>query len=496
MGELEPTTIVDEIADRFSSYVGRGVALDEFNAEPETNIRNLPELLELYFVLTGRELGDEVKTRSGIDGPIENVPPSWDVGVLDFLSLLPYRVAELETTTRQRITQYEGEVRGQIDWQETIKQRSRAPGSGGQLFACRERREIVSTNENKVLLTLLANVHQIVDRFVKRQGSDLPDFEWFEPWFDDTDSRQILTQILERNPYLSNLEISPTAVPPRVLRAGSQSRDPLYREAASLLKTLQRLQSETLTDEEAAQILSTTFFVPDEEDDDTLYELYWAIELLDALENQDPTYRQITHSTDLVAEWETDTARYQLFHDWTGTYRDRQLLSFDRRVADIETDVRFDESPKYLARTCGALRTWGSIAPAVTGSNTLTFESGRPDLVLLRYDRTSATLTDVLLGEVKFSSHTQMVKRGLRELLEYATYAKVGREINHDIHERDTEYLLPDANPFGSPHVSLALFTEEPVLESMPFENELAVYRFQDDIHTPSLGDGIVTVTA
>ncbi|WP_306057032.1 hypothetical protein [Natronococcus wangiae] len=484
MGDLEPTEIVDEIADRFSSYVGRGVALNMFNAEPETNIQNLFELLELYFVLTGRVL-DDVKTRSAVDEPIENVPNSWNVGILDFVSLLPHRVAGLETTTRKKTVQYEGEVRGQIDWQETIKQRSRSPGSGGQLFVCRERREVVLTDENEVLLTLLANVERIVTHFIEEQGEDLPDFEWFSPWFDDTKSRRILTQVLDRNPYLSDLEVSPEAVSARKLRAGSRSRNPLYREAAELLETLQRLQSGELTETEAEQILSTTFFVPDDEDDDTLYELYWAIELLDAFEDQNPTYRQLTQSTDLVAEWKTEDARYQLFHDWSGTYRGRQLLSFDRKVDDVETHVRFDEPPKYLARTKEALQTWGRLAPEVTDSESLQFKTGRPDLALLRYDRSSSTLMDVFLGEVKFSSDIQLVKRGLRELLEYATYAKVGQDLDHEIHDVDTEYLLPGADPFESLHVSLGLFTEDPSLKATNPEDGLAVYQFQDNILSP-----------
>ncbi len=477
--------MVEDIADSFSSYIGRGVDGGEFSADPTLEIDRLSALLELYFVLTGQTLSEDIRKRREISEPIKDVPSSWDIGVLDFVSLLPARVQELETTTQSTTVRYEGEVRGPIDWQETIKQRARSPGHGGQLFACRERQEVILTDENKVLLTLLSNIHQIVSRFEQAHSENLDEFKWFSDWFPDSHARTILQTVLRQNPYLSDLDRSSRHVPPRTLRAGFRSRNPLYREAATLLNRLQKLQAGELTTEESKELLKSRFFVPEDDDAATLFELYWAMRILDTYKNHSPQYRQVTQSRGLVAEWTTATSRYQLFRDWDGTYQDEEILSFARTASDIESEIEIYEPPKYLARTKSALDNWATYTKDLTGRSAGQFKSGRPDIVLLQFQDTSNVLKSVFLGEVKFSSDLEEVKKGIRELFEYASYAKIGRDGTHDLHQNSSPYLIPDGDPFSSPHISLGLFTEQPQLQAVPRSPQFRTYTYGDSIETP-----------
>jgi hypothetical protein len=70
--------------------------------------------------------------------------------------------------------------------------------------------------------------------------------------------------------------------------------------------------------------------------------------------------------------------------------------------------------------------------------------SGRPDIVVEVYEKGADTRLPhrVLLGEIKYTESEQTFARGLRELLEYTRFARIGDTYLHEAADIDVGGLL------------------------------------------------------
>ncbi len=85
-----------------------------------------------------------------------------EVGVIDFVQELPERVRRIKTTVTKSTRKLEGEVRGRIDWQETIKERYKTNPKNQTLFACSQTKKNYNIQENLVLKQLLSVIHKTI----------------------------------------------------------------------------------------------------------------------------------------------------------------------------------------------------------------------------------------------------------------------------------------------------------------------------------------------
>lgn len=463
--------LVDATADYLSAYIG-SVSIDPIvqQLEPKVNIAGLTELLEYYFLLTGSELGPDTTNRSSIEQSRDDTGGIVDahgipVGVLDFVSLLPSRLRTLDPATRQDVNIYDGEIRGQIDWNQTIKHRYSAGDTQGQRFACRVQQRTVNTAKNRVLVDLLTTIKRILDRFDKELAPDEEDkiLGWFEPWESSTAQRATLENELD-NVYLSQLTLNENPVDSRELADVRNARDPLYREAAALLTNYRRLTRGNLTDLEAKRLLRMNPFAPPEEDDGTsaLYELYWIFKLLDQFEK--PRFKQIAlERNQLIAAWEEADSEYLVFNDWSGFvhWQDERgyvdYLDISWEMDDI-AETTWDDSSEdeFMRRHQSVLKHKHQISDSVFG-----YEYGRktPDIVLLKLDaeKSAPRLEGIFIGEVKLSVESSYLKTGLEQLLEYGAHAKFGDHLRWaDGH--DGPYIASDVEILGSPKFELGYF--------------------------------------
>lgn len=414
-------TLVGEIASSFSVYLGRGIQLDSIleDVDPTLNIENLDELLDIHFLLSGRQLSAEAEQRPP---QLEvDVPVTLDIGVMDFMSLLRRRLRRLHTTTKRETHQFEGELRGRIDWQETIKARYRTGNPDSLTFACELTEETITTPENLVLWELLTTIRDAHSRAVDLL--DESEVSWFDPWLDDSMLQNHLDAGLT-DVYLSTLEDADVTVSDRMIRAVSEARSPLYREAAELLNWYRKLKRHDIDPREAKSLLGRQLFYPDPEREDydevpTLFELYWVFKLLEAYDN--PRLRLITGPTNLVAAWREAGTQYELYHDWTGG----NTLTFTPPIFDREDLGEAEGDDRYLRRLDHLLSTQTTSTEAVFDHRRPTDpDQLRPDFVLLRRDVDTEELERIAIGEVKYTRKQSTAADGLEELLEYMIYAR------------------------------------------------------------------------
>ncbi|MFD1588144.1 hypothetical protein ACFR9U_14260 [Halorientalis brevis] len=467
--------LVREIASSFSVYLGRGIQLDSIleNVDPTLNIENIDELLDIHFLLSGEKLSPQAEQRPP---RLEvDVPVTLDYGVMDFISLLRRRLRRLYTTTKRETQQFEGQLRGRINWQETIKARYREGNPDSLTFACELTEETVTTPENLVLWELLTTIHDAHSR-----ASDIVDQDeatWFDLWLDDSMLQNHLEAGLS-DVYLSSLKDADVTVSDRMIRAVSESRSPLYREAADLLNWYRRLKRHDIDDSEAKSLLGRQLFYPDPKREDydevpTLFELYWVFRLLEAYDN--PRLRLITGPTDLVAAWRESETQYELYHNWTGG----NMLTFKPPVFDREDLAESKDEDRYLRRLDHLLNTQARSTEAVFGHQRPTSpDERRPDFVLLRRDVDTDEIERIAIGEVKYTRLQSTAADGLEELLEYMIYAR--KEKNGS----ETRYFTTGPDHFATPAVQGFLCIDQ-VPHSAVGDPSVDILEFGDRVSRP-----------
>lgn len=450
--------LLESIAEDFHTYLRRGVRFEQVigSAHPELNIDDLETLLRIHFVLTDAKNEDQ------------------DVGVLDFIRKLEDQIRRMKTTTTPESVRRHGEVRGHIDWQQTVKARSRTGRLNEPIFVSRQQEEYYNIDENLVLKRLLSIIQEIVFDDLSHALENPGAYGWLEMWTDteavlaprDSESAaEMLKRVLEQNIYLQRINAQDRELTDRTIESVKQSRSVFYQEAAILLDRYRQLMQHELDSAEAREILNHTIIAPDQTE--VLFELYWIFRLLDAYENVQ--YRVLTDQRahpSVIAAWESEGARYRVSHDSTGTG-----LTFYESIGSesIEPDG-------YLYRLNEVLSRWRELSEEMLdrgGESTLW--GGRPDIIVERYEQDKGTwlLDEIFIGEVKYTKNLDYVASGLRELLEYMAFVREGNS--------EGDYVESSENLLNSVRVKGLLFTDD-LDQEIPTSDEIRIVQYPESL--------------
>lgn len=457
--------LLPDIAEQFSVYLGKGLAFDSVfqDVDPDLNINSLDDLLDIHFLLSGETLPLEQTDR----------PVGLEVGVEDFLTLLPGRLRRLQTTTQRETRTFNGEIRGRIDWQQTIHDRYRTGNVDAPVFACQLAEETVATPENIVLWELLQRIDDAYDEassLVPEEGA-----EWFDDWLSDSRLVANLDTAL-RNIHLSELTSdrdNRERVSDRVVKDVLDSRSPLYAEAAELLQKHRSLKDYEVDPSEALSLLRRQLFAPKPDDDwseddaPTFFELYWIFKLLRSYDA--PQRNLIDQSTNCVAAWSDKESTYELYHDWRGG----KELSFGESYFDRERERSPPGEDQYLGRTTELLTTQERETTAVFGHRRPKSSRRRPDFTLLR--RENEEITDIALGEVKYTRKKSTAATGLEELYRYMIFA---REL------ADNRYFTNSPNHFETANIHGYLCVDKVSQHQEP-DGNVSIFQVGDEINPP-----------
>ena len=322
--------------------------------------------------------------------------------VVDFVERLPETLRSIKTQTKNVSRISRGTVDGRIDWGATVQERySRNPGNNA-LFVCEHRSESYDT---------LSECAVYFER----------DYEWVtERWKDNSELVEQMQRIFERNVHVRRIR-SPEDYEPteRMLQRAAESRQDVYRTAASLLRDYRAMME---GDPDAMkQLLSQTAITPD--DDETLFELFVLfryISVIEELSTDEFTLRTIESGSQEVARLSNaDGESIVLYHD--NSAKDRGI-SF---VSDIG-----DKERAELSRTETIHREAYRTANAYFDDSEFTTATGRPDVIVLEIDR--AERTEYLITEVKHSTRPETIRSGIKETLEYLAFLRNGGDLVHD----------------------------------------------------------------
>ncbi len=344
--------------------------------------------------------------------------------VVAFVEQLPQRVRNLQTDTESVARTKRGTVDGKINWSATIKQRYTQNPRDRSMFVCENRTEDYDTAENLVFKRLLAIIYETLREADEYLQSD---YQWVaDSW--DTPLINNLHRIVEQNVHVRRIR-SPKAYEPtdRMLTTATESRQKIYREAASLLQKRRRLfagdqdQLETLLEE--------TAITPD--DDETLLELFVLFRFIATLEDLHDTRTEFeTIATDRqeVARLESvndDGVDISIYHD--NSARDRDL-SF----------LPVPEDDNNLSRTEEVHTTGHTILNEYFTDRSFQNHTGRPDILIIDIAHADDS-HDYLVTEVKNSTNTNTIRQGIKETLEYLAFLRRDDEFVYG--QQDGEYF-------------------------------------------------------
>lgn len=434
--------LLDEVKEDLSQYLKAGMKLNSFSKkiDPGLNIDEMERLLRIHFVLTGGEEGR--------------------VGVIDFIKKLQNRLRRIKTTVEKEKKLFDGEIRGRICWKDTLNKRYSQNPLDNCLFVCTQQERNYDIPENLVLKRLLQITHDIVYRELIIAVEK--EYGWVKEWFEEEKKLQkALNHTFLKNVYLRRINLEDVHVTRRMIYRAMNSRQPLYREAATLLSRYQKLMNYELDEREAKELLRNTFIRP--EKTEVLFELYWIIKIIESFKKEigfeNIRYKIIEPDKNLIAEWSYRDGKYKLYHDSTGNF------DFSEKYSELSKKVT--DKDNYLGRELKVLEK----LEKMTGKQSDSLWGGRPDILLEKYGK-KGKLELIFIGEVKYTNNRSYILQGMKELLEYMALIK-----------KDAQYLEKYDNVFDKlEKVKGGLFIDKTSDIQIKREDNIRIISFDDNI--------------
>jgi hypothetical protein len=231
----------------------------------------------------------------------------------------------------------------------------------------------------------------------------------------------------------------------------------LYAEAAALAGELRRLEGglPAADADDLADLFRIEGFQPDpteSHDGATVFELYWALQLLGTVPSRHLS-RFDAGGDQVLSHWREGDSEYLVCHDTDGTV---ELAGIRREFVDFVAAHHRDDTPLADAETRrGYLRQhYVELAP-VSGIER-GYDEKEPDLLVFELDAGADgwVLRRLFVGEVESSPNLVRVRSGLQELVEYTGFARVGADARLPDGDSDAtpvagEDFLDDRIEFG-----------------------------------------------
>ena len=401
--KITAEAMLEEISDELIIYLKQGsIRVDSFLKKVDLNINNFEQLLRIHFLLK-----EEVK---------------------EFIEDLPYLIRNIKTSTQKTNREVNGEIRGRIDWQATISNRSKNAYTNSNTFVCQQVDKDFNIKENLVLKKFLNILNNILYNDL---NSSWNDYSWLSDWFNNDGLFKNFEQIMSKNVYLKRISLDNTIISERMIADSKKSRNSLYRRAAELLEFyFDYIENNSWKnrDEENNKILELlrkSFIKP--EKDSVLFELYWVIQLIRANANE-YKLNLLDGSSNLTAEWLRGDYEYRLYHDSTAS---------NELYWNVDLNEIKNSSNSYLKRKALSYKNAQKISNVFNSEISSSYWSGRPDIIIEIRNRSDNSLKKIVLAEVKHTRNHETAKSGLKELLNYIYLVKDNNKQYFDLDQNE-----------------------------------------------------------
>lgn len=379
--------LFEAIKDDLIIYLKKGYfSSNSFINKLNLNVSNLEELIKLHFIFNDL--------------------------VVKFIDDLPSRIRNIKTSVEKKENLYK-DVRGQIDWNQTINYRAKNNYLDQTNFICISNDRNYNITENIVLKKVLS----VIDEILIENNTILNDDGlWNYQWKRNSSLWKKFYSIYEKNIYMKRINLEGVNITKRMISNTKKDRNAIYREAAEILETYRKILHPNEWDEQTElkmiEIFEKTLIQP--ENENVLFELYAVIKLIKKYA-ENPTYYVMDGKTNLVASWTNNGDTFDIYHDTTGP----KEISF--KVSQLEIS---ESKNNYLINRNQILDSYNKILINNNKAPKDTVWDGRPDIILVKRNQDDQ-ITNIQLGEVKYSNDETYILSGLYELIEYFNLIKI-----------------------------------------------------------------------
>jgi hypothetical protein len=393
--------LIKKINDDLITYLKSGYfSPNTFLQKLNLNIENFERLIKLHFLLL-----DEVR---------------------EYIKSLPFLIRTLKVSSSKNEQVSREGIKGQINWQKTLKERLNIGYKDKTLFSFSERNKQYNTKENIVLKKFIETLYIIIHKEL-----NMVDFEKYEWYKDGKEINKIIRDIYERNIYMSKINVKNLKVTDRMLEDVKRNRNYIYYKTASLFKLYRDYLSLKVEGNRLKELFEKTFI--EIADENILFELYWVIKIIKGNAKDYKMYI-MDGKENKVATWEDNKHLYTIYHDSTGSNE----LMFKISVEEVKDSSITNEFLKRQIKVYDKFREIGSKLFKDKEINENIWQ-GRPDIIIEVRNKETNELKKVILGEVKYTTDKNYVLEGLRELLEYIYFLK--DKYNNFIFETDKQEI-------------------------------------------------------
>jgi len=341
-------------------------------------------------------------------GLLRQVNATPGMEVTGVLTRYPKRVRRIKTECEKRTITRKGEVRGKIDWKRTTTEQL----TDKTIFVCQNPSKNYDVSENLVLKKVLSVIYQVLDNELTKAIEE--DYEWLGELQGEEDLINSLKNIYQRNVHVNRIK-NPKEyqVSERDISKAQNSRKELYRESAKLLINYRRLMRGNYEEDDLKELLEETLIIPDKTS--TLFELYSLFKLLKKWE-EDFQLKKIDKDYDEVAIFEKNELKKKVYHTETGGLTLYEAIDeLDEQALD-----NWEENP--LKRMGKSQIEFVKMKKNLLEIDPESFYKGIPDILVV--DHEADNITEITVGEVKYTEKEDTFSTGLEELITYIYFIK------------------------------------------------------------------------
>lgn len=264
--------------------------LDKFEKIDESNIdiilEDIKEFLQLYLFKGNVSLNDdkiedlfELSHDDLITLKVVHYLLSDEVR--NFVKVLPQLTRNLAHSTQKETEIMHGNIRGRIDWGETLKMRYSQGFDDKSLFVCNPPSKYYDLEENQILKFLLKRIRYMKENylcFINPETFDIEKVDKNTDWYTIVNDNVQMAKLTLRKVYFN--DISDVSIKPKHLRKCMKNRNLLYHYVAKAYRLYEDLfvleNEDVLKDLLSKRIIKTA-------DGDKLYEIYVFFNLVKSL---------------------------------------------------------------------------------------------------------------------------------------------------------------------------------------------------------------------
>ena len=188
--------------------------------------------------------------------------------VEDFIKVLPYLVRNLSHSTNKEEIETHGNIIGQIDWNQTLKQRMKTGLKDKSLFVCNTNKKLYDLPENQLLKYLLNKINKFIKDINISFNENIK--ENITNYQDYISNIHIITSKTIKNVHLKEVEL-PRYITTKTINKTIKSHNNLYESVVKVYDLYEKLF--ILNDESIIRnLLNKQVLTPNNMD--TLYEVY------------------------------------------------------------------------------------------------------------------------------------------------------------------------------------------------------------------------------